>query len=150
MELGVESTYYHVDATILINPDTCLKERGVPARILAQRAQCAAFTQQLKEIRLDNDFGSSGLWDVKGRNLGYDLLNLPFPLVRRVAAWQRDYDDTIMPLDMDGDDNWWERHEQEALDIARELQKALGTNTVVKVYQKQGWVSLDEIERGSE
>ena len=141
---GVDVRYYGIERMSLYNPGTCLQKRGVPERIAAQQAQCVMFTRQLREIRLENDFASSGLWNDKGKMLGYDLLDLPFPLVRRIATWQRDYDDTINPPDM-GDEAWWDRHEQEALELARELQVALGNNTTVKLYRKQGWVSVDEV-----
>jgi hypothetical protein len=130
----------------LYNPDTCLQRRGVPERVAAQKAQRAAFTRQLKEIRLDNDFGSSGLWDSEGKMLGYDLLDLPFPLFRRIAAWQRDYDDTMNPPDM-GDEAWWEHHEQEEISIAKVLQTAVGESPVIKLYCKDGWLSVADIKQ---
>jgi hypothetical protein len=145
-DLGVEASYYHVERTQLSNPDACLQRRGVPERVAARKAQRAAFTRKLKEIRLDNDYGSSGLWDDEGRNLGYDLLDLSFPLVRRIAAWQRDFDDTVTPSD-EGSDEWWDHHEDEAVKIAQELQAALGEKTVVKLYRRQGWMSIDEVVR---
>lgn len=144
LDLGVKVRYFQVERTQLMNPDTCLQKRGVPERVAAKKAQRAAFTRQLKEIRLDNDFYSSGLWDERGRMLGYDRLDLPFSLVRRIAAWQWDYDNTMNPPDM-GDEAWWERHEKEALDLAKALQMALGENTVVKLYRKQGWMSVGEV-----
>lgn len=144
LDLGVEARYYHVDRGRLANPELCLQKRGVPERMAAQKAQRAAYTRQLQEIRLDNDFGSSGLWDDEGRSLGYDLVDLCFPLVRRIAAWQRNYDDTRNPPGM-GDEAWWQRHEKEALDLAKELQTALGENTTIKLYRKQGWMSVDEV-----
>ncbi len=100
----------------------------------------------MTELRLDNDFGSSGLWDAQGRCLGYNLLDLPFSLVKRIAAWQRDYDKTMNPPDM-GDEAWWERHEQEAVSIAKGLQEALSLKTVVKLYRQQAWVPVDHIVR---
>ena len=149
LELGVDAMYFHVDCMRLSNPETSLEKCGVPARVAARKTQRTAFTRQLQEIRPDNDFGSSGLWDDEGRNLGYDLLDLPFPLVRHIAAWQRDYDDTMNPPDM-GDEAWWERHEQEAIDLAKALQTTLGENTVVKLHRKQGWMSVDEAVRVEE
>lgn len=71
--------------------------------------------------------------------LGYHLLDLPFPLVRRIAAWQRDYDDTMNPPYM-GDDVWRERHEQDAFNITVSLQEPLG-----KRYQVEGWLAVDQI-----
>ena len=144
LDLGVEARYYHIDRMQLANPDVSLEKRGVSERVAAQRTHREAFTRQLKEIRLANDFSSSGLWDDEGRSLGYDLLDLPFPLVCRIAAWQRDYDATMKPPGK-GDKTWRKRHEQEALDLARALQMSLGGNTEVKLHCKQGWMSADEV-----
>ena len=140
----VESKYYLVAGTQLSNPDSSLIKRGVPERIADQQDRRAEFMHQLNEIRLDNDFCSSGLWGANGKMLPYDLLNLPFPIVRRIAAWQRDYDDTMNPPDM-GDKAWWDRHEQEALDIAVSLQDALGSDITVKLYQAEGWLPVEQI-----
>jgi hypothetical protein len=144
--LGVEAKYYHVERTQLMNPDTCLQKRGVPERVVARQAQRTAFTRQLKEIRLDNDYGSSGLWNEEGKMLGYDLLDLPFPLVRRIAAWQRDYDDTVTPPD-EGSDEWWERHAEEEIEIAKALQAALGVSVAVKLCRREGWLTVDQVAR---
>lgn len=146
LELSVDAKYFHVERTQLMNPATSLEKRGVPERVAARKAQRAAFTRQIKEIHLDNDFGSSGLWAEDGKMLGYDLLDLPFPLVRRIAAWQRDYDDTVTPPD-DGSEAWWERHAQEAFEIAKALQAALGSETAVKVQRPEGWMTVDQIAR---
>lgn len=69
IDLGVEATYFHVDRTRLWNPGDCLRKRGVPDRVAARQSRRAAFTRELTAIGLDNDFGSSGLWDDQGRNL---------------------------------------------------------------------------------
>lgn len=143
LELGVDARYYQVNRIGLSNPEVSLQKRGVPERVAAKKARCVAFTRQLKELRLDNDFGSSGLWDERGRMLGYDLLALPFSLVRRIATWQRDYDDSMNPPDM-GDEAWWMRHRQEALDLGKALQTVLGENTLVKLYRNQGWMNVDQ------
>lgn len=144
LALEVEAKYYFVQGTQLSNPDSSLIKRGVPERVAARQTRRAAFTRQLKEIRLENDFGSSGLWGAKGKMLPFDLLDFPFPIIRRIAAWQRDYDDTMDPPYM-GDDAWWDRHEQEAFNIAVALQGALGSNITVKLYQVEGWRSVDQI-----
>ncbi len=140
----VESKYYFVEGTQLSNPESSLIKRGVPDRVAARQTRRSAFTRQLKEIRLENDFCSSGLWGANGKMLPYDLLDLPFPIVRRIAAWQRDYDDTMNPPYM-GDDAWWDHHEQEALNIAVSLQDALSSNITVKLYQVEGWRSVEQI-----
>lgn len=102
LSLGVEAGYFCTNYAQLANPELALQKRGVPERVAARQAQRAAFTRQLTEIRLENDFGSSGLWDARGRCLDYDLLDLPFPLVKRIAAWQQDYDATMNPPNMGG------------------------------------------------
>ena len=79
--------------------------------------------------------------------LSYDQLDLPFPLVRRIAAWQRDFDNTMNPPDDMGSDPWWDCHRKEEIEIAKLLQEVLGESPVVKLHRKQGWVSVDEIER---
>ncbi len=144
LELGVDAKYFHVERTQLMNPETSLKKHGTPARLAARKAKRVAFTRQIKEIHLDNDFGSSGLWTEDGKMLGYDLLDLPFPLVRRIAAWQRDYDDTVMPPG-EGSEVWWERHAQEAFEIAKALQTALGSEVAVKLHRPEGWMTVDQI-----
>lgn len=146
LSLGAEARYFHVDRRELSNPDTCLKELGVPARVAASKVQRTAFTRQLKELRLDNDYGSSGLWNEEGKMLRYDLLDLPLPLLRRIAVWQQDYDETIDPPDM-GDDAWWDAHTQEEIEIARALQDTLGPEIPVKLYRQAGWRNIDDIKR---
>lgn len=97
LELGVETAYLHIDGTLLPTPQLGLGKHGAPGRVAARKAQRAAFTHKLKEIRIYNDYCSSGLWE--DGNLHYDLLDLPFPLVRRIARWQQDFDDTVTPPD---------------------------------------------------
>ncbi len=103
-------------------------------------------TRQLKEIRLSCEFCSSGLWNDKGQMLAYDLLDLPFPLVRRIAAWQHDFDEMENPP-ATGDEAWWERHEQEEVSIATELQTAMGESPIIKLYRKDGWLSIADINQ---
>lgn len=145
INLGLKSKYYQIDHSTLSNPEEILKKSGAPERVAAHKAERAAFTQQLPELRIDSDYGSSGLWNMKGQNLHYDLLDLPFELLRRIAAWQRDYDFTATPPGHGDDDAWWERHEQETVHLAVALQAALGPRTVVKLYRPQGWVSIQEV-----
>lgn len=145
IDLGLEARYFGVDGAQLMNPDSCLRQRGVPARVAARQAQRGGFTRRLKELRLDNDYGSSGLWDAEGRMLSYDLLDLPFPLVRRIAAWQRDYDDTVAPPDKSSE-AWWKRHDREEIEIAKALQTAAGPGVAVKLYRERKWLPLEDVE----
>lgn len=146
MDLRLDAKYFFVDGSQLSNPDSTLVKRNVPQRVMANRNRREVFTRQLKEIRLSCEFCSSGLWNDKGQMLAYDLLDLPFPLVRRIAAWQIDFDETENPP-ATGDDAWWERHEQEEISIATALQATLGESPVVKLYRKEGWLSIAEINR---
>lgn len=147
--LGIEAKYYGVERTQLANPGTCLQKSAAPERVAARQAQRAAFTRQLREVRLDNGCGSSGLWNEKGKMLGYDLLDLPFPLVRRIAAWQRDYDDTVTPP-AEGSDEWWKRHMEEEITISKALQEFLGVDVAVKVYRQGGWMTVAQAVNISE
>ena len=92
------------------------------------------------------EFGSSGLWDDKGRMIAYDLLARPFQLVRNLSAWQRDYEETFNPPDS-GDQTWWNNHEREKNEIAKELQDALGSNTSVKVFLDNQWEWIGNINK---
>ena len=145
-EFKLDAKYFFVDGSQLMNPEDCLGKRSVPQRVLAHRSRRAVFTRQQKEIRLSCEFCSSGLWNDKGQMLAYDLLDLPFDLVRRIAAWQHDFDETENPP-ATGDDAWWDRHEQEEVSIATALQAAVGESPVVKLYRKDGWLSIAEINR---
>jgi hypothetical protein len=144
LDLGVEATYLDVDRTRLWNPETSLEARGVPERLAARQARRAAFTGQLTELRLGNDYGSSGLWDEHGRELGYDLLDLPFSLVKRIAAWQRDFEERLISSD-EGDDAWWERHTREEVEIAGVLQAAFKSRIAVKVHRNECWLPIDSL-----
>jgi len=141
-----DAKYFFVDGSQLSNPGSTLVDRNVPQRVMAKWNRREAFTRQLKEIRLSCEFCSSGLWNDKEQMLAYDLLDLPLDLVRRIAAWQHDFDETENPP-ATGDDAWWERHEQEAVSIATALQAAVGASPVVKLYRKDGWLSISDINQ---
>lgn len=146
MDLRLDAKYFFVDGLQLSNPETTLEKRNVPQRVMANRNRREAFTRQLKEIRLSCEFCSSGLWNDKGQMLAYDLLDLPFSLVRRIAAWQHDFDETENPP-ATVDDAWWERHELEEISIATALQATLGESPVIKLYRKDGWLSIADISQ---
>lgn len=71
-------------------------------------------------------------------------MDLPFPLVCRIAAWQRDFDNTVMPAN-EACDEWSERHAAEEIEIAQALQMAVGSEVAVKRYCPDGWVTVDQI-----
>lgn len=134
----VEYSYWMLDGRSLSNPETILKKRGVVQRFDNQLLVRQQFTQQLSELRLHCDYGSSGLWDQHGYMLTYDKLNLPFSLIQRIAAWQRDFDQNAL----NAGDDWWLKHDREEAAIAQELQHVLGSNMPVKVYQHDQWWSV--------
>ncbi len=146
LDIGIKAKYFHVDRMHLVNPEDCLVKCGVSERVAARLQKRAGFTRQLTELRIYNDYGSSGLWDENGKMLGYDLLDLPFPLIRRIAAWQRDFDDTVTPPDKSSD-TWWERHNYEEIEIAKMLQASLGSDVAVKLYRQDGWLTVNEFSR---
>ncbi len=141
----VPAKLFYIDGYYSGNPETALNVRGVPQRVANQDKLCENHTHKLEEIRVDCDFGSSGLWDNKGIMIGYDLISLPFQLVRRLSAWQRDYDETFNPPDSD-DATWWNNHEREKNAIAKALQATLGSNTQVKVYLDDQWQWIGEFQ----
>ena len=134
----VPAKLFYIDGYYSGNPETCSDLYGVSERVANQDKLRENYTYQLEELKLWPEFGSSGLWDNKGRMIGHDLINLPFQLVRRLSAWQRDYDETTDPPYL-GDETWWENHEREKNEIAKELKTALGSSVQVKVYLGDQW-----------
>lgn len=112
-------------AWILHNPETCLERSGVPERVAAIDDSRRAFTEQLGKLLVQAEYGSSGLW--AGGNVSYDSIDLPFPLIKRIAAWQRNFDDTLIPpLPGTADETWWAQHHEEERNIAKAIREALG------------------------
>jgi hypothetical protein len=146
IELGVNARYFFSDRAELTNPEACLGRRGVAERVAAARAQSEALKSEFAEVRLDADFGSSGLWDAQGYHLSCDLLGLTLPLARRIAAWQQDYDQT-MDLPNMGDEAWWARHSKQALELAVALQAELGPGILVKLDWNDTLLAVDEIHQ---
>ena len=109
------------------NPETCLERTGVPERVADIDTQRQKFTQELQCLVVNSDYGSSGLWDDNGRNIPYDLIDLPFALIKRLSAWQENYNNTLIPL-LPGtaDDEWWDKHLAEKKDIVVAIQDVLG------------------------
>lgn len=142
--LQVPTKFFCINGSQLGNPETSLEARGVPERVAGQDKLRELFTHQLEEIRVDCDYCSSGLWDSRGQMLGYDLLSLPFPLVRRLAAWQLDFDETENPP-ATGDEAWWNKHEHEEIEIAKDLQASLGVGTRIKVFRNAHWEWIGDI-----
>jgi hypothetical protein len=145
LELGLDAKYFDVDRTELHNPEVCLEKCRVSARVAARAARRMSFKLQLTEIRLNNDLYSSGLSDREKGMIGYDLLDLPFTLIRRIAKWQRNYDDAFS-LQSTRDEAWWEKHNLEELFIAKELQAALGNGIPVTLRRGDRWIAIGQID----
>ncbi len=139
------TTFFYINGSSLFNPESRLQACKVPERVAKQNKLRENETLQLTELRIMADFGSSGLWNDEGRMISYDLIFLPFQLVRRLSAWQRDYDDTFNPPEP-GDETWWDNHKREKNEIAKALQATLGSNTHVKVYLDEQWQWIGDIQ----
>ncbi|MDH4459443.1 MAG: hypothetical protein QE272_12145 [Nevskia sp.] len=149
IDLGLTATYHYTDGGRLSNPELILQTRGVPVRVEARRRQRAVEMTAVREIRVECDFNSSGLWDDRGRILSYDRLDLPFALVQRIAAWQRDYDDTVNPPD-EASADWWRTHRATRLELARALQITVGSDIVVSVPRGESWVAIADCDQQSD
>lgn len=132
-------------AQVLMNPETCLEKRGVPERVAEIDKRRCAYTERLESLVVSADYGSSGLW--AGGNVPYDLIDLPFPLIKRIAAWQHNYDDTLIPLLPDtADDDWWEKHDMECENIAKDIQEFLGDKIDVQIVKNGRLVSVKTLK----
>ena len=99
-----------------------------------------------KILRVDAEYGSSGIWSENGKNISYDLLDLPFWIIRRIAKWQREYDDTTIPILPDTpDDDWWKAHGAEKVKIAKALQIFLKGTMTIQVMDDNGWVNINDL-----
>jgi len=129
-QLGVKMFSDSPSASILANPETCLEASGVPERVAAIDARRRAFTEQISRLHVEADYGSSGLWS--NGNVCYDLIDLPFPLIRRIADWQCNYDDTLISLLPEtAGDEWWEEHFKEKESIVRAIKDVVGVRMIV-------------------
>lgn len=144
LALGVETHYHHLDGTLLPDVETCLKRRGVPARAMERRKQRKAHAGPISVLRLCNDYGHSGVSDEHGRQFMYDDLDVPYCLVRRIAVWQRDFDDTCWPPDK-SDAAWQARHAEQELEIALAMQTAVGSRADVQIFRQGRWFSVRQV-----
>lgn len=145
LELGIDAAYINIDGSRLWNPERCLDASGAVARVAAARAKRIAYTNQLEVLNLDNEYYSSALW-TRGGMVPYDYVELPYPLLKRIAAWQEDFDLNERPYDEKGSasDEWWDQHELETIELAKALQAVI-TPTVVELWRLEGWTSIDQI-----
>ncbi len=107
-------------------------------------------------LRLDPEFGSSGIWNppnpasmVSGPMIDYDLLDLPDELVVRLKAWQQRYEDGFDPGSADPTlhnppDEFWDSLKAEAKKLAHGLYEAVGGR--VQYYSGGGLWSVGKNE----
>jgi hypothetical protein len=143
IESRIPTQFYGIDGFCNGSLGTCLKERSVPVRVAAQDKERKELTAKLAVVRLDCDWGSSGLWDECGRMIPYDYIDLPLPLIRRIIDWHEEFDATLdeVTSHTGPSEEWDEKHEREERKLALDLQNTLGPNTEVKVMTEQGWKS---------
>jgi hypothetical protein len=142
---GIETASYDTKGCQVSDLKTILKDRGAAERAAVAKARRAAFTHGLKEICLVNGFDGTGLLDENGNWINYDELNLPFPLIRRIALWQKDYEDMLTSPDI-SDCHWWHGHIHEESKIGEELEEVLKSKVAVKQCR---WKKPLEISRNT-
>ena len=144
--LKVPMQLLYSDGKGLGNPESCLERSTVPARVAEQTRRREDFTRQLTELRLDHEDIDLGLRNGEGRSVRCDDLAIPFDLVRRLVAWQADFEqadyDNGLNQPATVDVVWWARHDQETAEIAQALRDALGTGTRILFNQDAHWQAI--------
>ena len=128
LELQIPAQYYFVDRMRLCNPKSSMERSGVRQRVAMKKAARAAYTRQLPDLNIFPEWSSSGLWRIGGGMIQYDNLDVPLALIRRVVAWQKEYDGT---LNIEKNDEWWEGFYEEGKEIAKEFHQVLAPATKV-------------------
>jgi hypothetical protein len=147
LENGIAIKCLGIDRMGRSNPEYFLKQCGAPERVAAKRALRTAFTRQLTELRVNSKEHCSGLWDAEGTMLTYDQLDLPFPLIRRIAAWQRDHDENISEHPYGPPGSFWIRHRREQWQITRALQAELGPSVAAMTSVDGDWTGVQDLPR---
>ena len=93
------------------------------------------YTINLKSINIDADYGSTALW-VRGANLSYDFIDLPFDFVRRLQRWAEVYERFLWPEEddiLEEISNWFDCEQQR---LAQEFRKL---HPHIKVIANRVW-----------
>lgn len=100
----------------------------------------------IPELRLDLDFGSSGLWNSAGQNLPYDYVDLPLELEQRVRHLQAEFDEKAAQYSpLKDDDDFWDWVSSQEIAIAREIQLLAGDATRVVLWRGNCWVWIGDV-----
>lgn len=123
-----------------------LESLGVAAQVAVIDRERRRYTMSLPEIRVDADHASSGLWTRNGQ-LDYQNLGLPLGLLRRIHAWQRDWDQHMDPYAADPPAWWYDHSDAEKLRIAVAIDRELRGRVPVKIWLHDRdadpcWVSI--------
>ncbi len=140
----IAGSYRYRNGTRRSLSDLVREDEAVAADIAIGRAQRVSFTEQLREVRLGNTSGGTGLLDANGESLGYDQLSLPFTLIRRIAIWQSDFEEKMRCPTLDTD-VWRRRHRDQQLDLAKALLESLAPQQTVRLGRDANWQTLEDI-----
>lgn len=100
--------------------------------IAKDKSERSAYTATLTEIGLDIEVSAPALWSRSTSYINYSDIDFPFSLIRRIERWAEAYwlfyDASPRVITVE---EFEERHEKEAIEIAGELRKALPHVTVI-------------------
>lgn len=106
---------------------------------------------RLGVLRLRCDIESGPMWDARDMGVSANSLDVPLPLLRRTAAWQRRFE-SVAPhwneLDEDDGIAWLQAHQNEGLSLAVDLQAALserGLTVQLWLGPVDGWVAVADL-----
>lgn len=100
---------------------------------------------RIPELRVDCEFGSTGLWNGAGHNLSYEQVGLPIDLEQRVRHLQAEFDEKAAPYSsLKGDDDFWDWVNIQEIAIAQDIQLLAGDATRVVLWRGNRWVWIGE------
>lgn len=101
---------------------------------------------ETSELRVDCEFGSTGLWNGAGHNLSYEQVGLPIDLEQRVRHLQAEFDEKAAPYSpLKDDDDFWDWVNIQEMAIARDIQQLAGDATRVVLWRGNRWVWINEL-----
>lgn len=101
---------------------------------------------QIPELRVDCEFGSTGLWSSAGHNLSYESIGLPIDLEQRVRHLQAEFNEKADPYSPHkDDDSFWDWLCKEEMEIARDIQLLAGDATRVVLWRGNRWVWINDL-----
>ena len=80
IKLGVQTHFFDIYGSELINPLISLEKDGTPERVAKKELNRKKYTDALPEVCVDTDWSSSGLW-TEGRMIRYNNIAIPFSML---------------------------------------------------------------------